>query len=104
MLDPSFVSRNLRVAISEWYSWLSDKSIKQDEWRSVPHWCKRVPSRLDIPWALEDLDKRKDNRQLIRALFVVVDELYLASIRMEGVPSIERLRNHLLEWHEEEYG
>ena len=104
MLDPSFVSRNLRVAISELYSWLSDKSIKQDEWRSVPHWCKRVPSRLDIPWALEDLEKRKDNRQLIRALFVVVDELYLASIRMEGVPSIERLRNHLLEWQEEEYG
>ena len=104
MLDPSFVSRNLRVAISEWYSWLSDKSIKQDEWRSVTHCCKRVPSRLDIPWALEDLEKRKDNRQLIRALFVVVDELYLASIRMEGVPSIERLRNHLLEWHEEEYG
>lgn len=104
MLDASFVSRNLRMSISEWHSWLSDKSMKQNEWRSVPHWCKRVPSRLDIPWALEDLEKRKDNRQLIRALFVVVDELYMASLQMEGVPSLEKLRNHLLKWHEEEYG
>mgnify|MGYP003142286724 FL=1 len=103
MLDPSFVSRNLRVAISEWYSWLSDKSIKQDEWRSVPHWCKRVPSRLDIPWALNDLDKSIGRRQLMRALFVVIDEIHMASSQMDGVPSVEKLRNHLLSWYEKEY-
>ena len=103
MLDHIFVYRNLRLAICEWHAWLSDKAIKKEEWRSVPHWCKQVPSRLDIPWALEDLEKRKDNRQLIRALFMVVDEVFLSSSEMENVPSIEKLRNHLLEWHKEEY-
>ena len=29
-LDSKFVSRNLRLAVSEWYAWLSDKSRKQD--------------------------------------------------------------------------
>jgi len=53
---------------------------------------------------LFDLDKNKNRRQMLRALFVVVDEIYMASEQMENVPSIEKLRNHLLEWHEVEYG
>jgi hypothetical protein len=40
---------------------------------------------------------------MLRALFVVVDEIYMACEEMENVPSIEKLRNHLLEWHEAEY-
>jgi len=104
MLDVKLVSRNLRVVIREWYAWLADKAVHEDEWRAVPHWCKQIPSRLDIPWALFDLEKNKNRRQMLRALFVVVDEIYMACEKMENVPSIEKLRNHLLEWHEVEYG
>ena len=35
MVDAKFVSRHLRVAIREWYAWLSDKAMHEDEWRSV---------------------------------------------------------------------
>tara|TARA_Y100000114_G_scaffold153421_1_gene173331 strand:- start:854 stop:1168 length:315 start_codon:yes stop_codon:yes gene_type:complete len=103
MLDHAFVSRNLRVMIKEWHAWLADKATYGDEWRSVPHWCKQIPSRLDIPWALYELESNLNKRQLIRALFVVIDEIYMACEEMENVPSIDKLRSHLLEWHEAEY-
>ena len=48
-IDTVFVSRNLRASLREWYSWLADKAAKKDEWHAVPHWCKQVPFRLDIP-------------------------------------------------------
>ena len=103
-MDVRFVSRNLRVVIREWYAWLADKAAYQDEWRAVPHWCKQVPSTLDIPWALYDLEKHTDRRQMLRALFIVVDEIYMSCETIENAPSIDKLRNHLLEWHEVEYG
>lgn len=103
-MDIAFVSRNLRVAVAEWYAWLSDKSIRQDEWRGVPHWCKQIPARLDIPWALFELEKHVHRKPMIRALFVVVDEVYMSSQSMENVPDISPLRDELLKWHEEHYG
>lgn len=102
-LDTGFVSRNLRSALVQWYSWLSDKSMKKEEWRAVPHWCKQVPSRLDIPWALFDLEKHANRRQMLRALFIVVDEVYMNSETVEGLPDISALRDHLLKWYEAEY-
>ena len=103
ILDSKFISRNLRMAIREWYAWLSDQSSRHDDWIAVPHWCKQIPSRLDIPWALNALDKSIGRRQLMRALFVVIDEIHMASSQMDGVPSVEKLRNHLLSWYEKEY-
>ena len=70
---------------------------------SVPHWCKQIPSRLDIPWALHDLQKHAGRKQMIRALFVVVDEIYMASEQMENVPNISKLHGELLRWYGEEY-
>ena len=102
-LDTGFVSRNLRAALREWYSWLSDKSMKKQEWHAVPHWCKQVPARLDIPWALFDLEKHVARRQMIRALFIVIDEVYMSSQTVEGTPDISALRDHLLKWYEDEY-
>jgi len=104
ILDTKFVSRHLRVAIREWYSWLSDKAMHEDEWKAVPHWCKQIPSRLDIPWALHDMEKHAQRRQLIRALYIVIDEVYMSSEGMENVPSIAKLRNHLFEWYGKAYG
>tara|TARA_R100000234_G_C4993493_1_gene176695 strand:- start:703 stop:1026 length:324 start_codon:yes stop_codon:yes gene_type:complete len=103
-LDSKFVSRNLRLVVSEWYSWLSDKAMKKDEWRGVPNWCKSVPSRLDIPWAFHELEKHSGRKQMIRALFIVVDEVYMSCENMENVPDISKLRNELLRWYEANYG
>ena len=103
-LDSKFVSRNLRLAISEWYAWLSDKSRKEDEWRAVPNWCKTVPARLDVDWALNDLAQHANHRNMITALFVVVDEIYLNCEKMENVPDISKLRNELFRWYEGNYG
>lgn len=103
MLDVVFVSRHLRAALREWYAWLSDKAMREEDWIAVPHWCKQIPSRLDIPWALHDLQKHAGRKQMIRALFVVVDEIYMASDQMENVPDISRLHGELLRWYGEEY-
>ena len=103
-LDSKFVSRNLRLAISEWYAWLSDKSRKEDEWRAVQNWCKTVPARLDVDWALNDLERHANHRNMITALVVVVDEIYLNCEKMENVPDISKLRNELFRWYEGNYG
>ena len=76
-LDSKFVSRNLRLVISEWYAWLSDKAMKQEEWIAVPHWCKSIPARMDVDWALNDLEAHSEHRNMIKALFVVIDEIYM---------------------------
>lgn len=103
-LDCKLVQRNLRLAIQEWYAWLSDKARYADEWRGVPSWCKQIPLRLDIPWATHDLKRNVDNRGMIRALFIVVDEIHMSCEQMEGAPSISVLRDELLRWYGEEYG
>lgn len=102
-LNYTLVQRNLRLAVQEWYAWLSDKARYDDEWRGVPSWCKHIPSRLYIPWAIHDLKRNVGNRGMIRALFIVVDEVYMSSQQMDGAPSVDRLRNELLRWYEGEY-
>ena len=46
-LDSKFVSRNLRLAIREWYAWLSDKSSQHDHGA----FCR---SRRDLPELRKD--------------------------------------------------
>mgnify|MGYP003654917889 FL=1 len=94
-VNSQYVEHHLKAAIAEWYSWLADKAIDVDEWLSVPSWCKRVPSRLDIPWALKDLGKRLNHQHMMRVLFVIVDEVWLCSQEMDGVPDITKLRDEL---------
>lgn len=96
-VDTLYIEHHLRAAIGEWYAWLGARSSKLDEWLSVPAWCKRVPSRLDIPWALNDLEARVGNEHMMRVLFVIVDEVWLCCQEMEGVPDVSKLRNALKE-------
>jgi len=103
-INTKFVERRLRQAVEDWYSWLAVQSRYADDWMSVPYWCKQVPSRLDIPWAMRDLDKVVGNRGMMRALYVIVDEVYLCCEGVEGVPDISDLRSELFRWHEAEYG
>ena len=99
-LDSKFVSRNLRLVISEWYAWLSDKAMKQEEWIAVPNWCKSIPARMDVDWALNDLEAHSEHRNMIKALFVVIDEIYMNCETMENVPDMSKLRGELLRWYE----
>ncbi len=103
-LDSKFVSRNLRLVISEWYAWLSDKAMKQEEWIAVPNWCKSIPARMDVDWALNDLEAHSEHRNMIKALFVVIDEIYMNCETMENVPDMSKLRGELLRWYEANYG
>ena len=103
-LDSKFVSRNLRLVISEWYAWLSDKAMKQEEWIAVPNWCKSIPARMDVDWALNDLEAHSEHRNMIKALFVVIDEIYMNCETMENVPDMSKLRGELLRWYVANYG
>tara|TARA_Y100000114_G_C11571654_1_gene236705 strand:+ start:291 stop:605 length:315 start_codon:yes stop_codon:yes gene_type:complete len=103
MLDSAFVSRNLMVAIRDWHAWLANQAMSPEDWRGVPPWCKTVAARLDVPWALHDLERHVENRGMIQALFRVVDEIYMACESVDGVPDISGLRNELMRWHEENY-
>ena len=103
-LDSKVVSRNLRLVISEWYAWLSDKAMKQEEWIAVPNWCKSIPARMDVDWALNDLEAHSEHRNMIKALFVVIDEIYMNCETMENVPDMSKLRGELLRWYEANYG
>lgn len=88
--------RHLQSALCAWYSWLSDQSRHADEWKSVPWWCKNAPGRLDLRWALDDLPKYVEHKQMMHILFVVVDELHLSSDGKDGLPDLGDLRDALL--------
>lgn len=85
------VQRLLRVAISDWYSWLGAQSVRREDWRGVPGWCKSVPGSFDLPWALHDLPGHAGNRQMLEVLSELIERVRMSSSRVEGVPSVERL-------------
>ena len=91
----------MRQALSDWYSFLARESRDMDDWLSMPNWAKQVPNRLDIPWAVKDLHRMVGNKSMMRALYIVIDEIYLSSEGIEGLPDISLLRNELLKWYSE---
>ena len=96
------VERLLRMALSDWYGYLSRESLVLDSWRyEIPWWVKKVPERLDCDWALSDLKKSIDRVGLLSGLVMVVDEVVL-SMRRDGEmlnhpPEIEQLNEALQE-------
>ena len=83
------IERLLRMALSDWYGFLSRESLVVERWsEGVPWWVKRVPDRLDVGWALTDLRKSVERKGLLVALFAAVDEVVLAMERDEEVLSI----------------
>lgn len=84
------VQRLLRLALSDWYGYLSRESLNVDTWRyGVPWWVKKVPNRLDCDWALNDLRSAcvvgGPIRPSLVGLVTAVDEIVLALERDEGV-------------------
>jgi hypothetical protein len=96
------IERLLRMALSDWYGFLSRESLVDGQWeRSVPWWVKRVPDRLDVGWALTDLKKAVVRKGLAVVLFAVVDEVVLSMERDEEVlnnpPNMSQLHEALKE-------
>ncbi len=85
------VQRLLRMALADWYSWLASKSVRKEDWRGVPGWCKQMPGRLDIPWAIHELPKHVGNGQMMRVLGDLIDHASMSCQSLEGVPSLEKL-------------
>ena len=83
------IERLLRMALSDWYGFLSRESLVVERWSEGVPWCvKRVPDRLDFGWALTDLRKSVERKGLLVALFAAGDEVVLAMERDEEVLSI----------------
>lgn len=82
------VQRLLRMALSDWYGYLSRESLGSNEWKyGVPWWVKRLPSRLDLDWAMNDLYEKAKIPGLLLSLYEVVDEAVLSMKRDEDVLS-----------------
>ena len=96
------VQRLLRVAISGWYGYLARMALTDWKWRyEVPWWVKKVPERLDCPWALSDLKKSTGRVGLLSGLMTLVDEVGLSMRRdaemLNHPPEIEQLTGALRE-------
>ena len=96
------IERLLRMALSDWYGYLSRESLSVDTWNyGVPWWVKRVPDRLDLNWAMNDLRKSIDNKGMLLALYTSVDQTVLSMKRDEELlhnpPKIDLLHEALKE-------
>jgi hypothetical protein len=96
------VERLLRMAISDWYGYLSREALSVDTWRyGVPWWVKRVPDKLDLQWALVDLRKSVGSQGMLMALYTSVDEAVLSLKRdkeiLHNPPKIDLLHEALKE-------
>tara|TARA_R100000315_G_C5182246_1_gene105764 strand:+ start:298 stop:672 length:375 start_codon:yes stop_codon:yes gene_type:complete len=93
------VQRHLRLAISDWYHYLSRLALDSDTWLyECEWWMKNVPSQLDLPWAFESLSSVVNNPTMLDIFVVKVDEICLCIERNGGedLPkSVHELRSSL---------
>ena len=102
MMLCSRVERLLRLALSDWYGYLSRESLTVETWRhGVPWWVKRIPSRLSIDWALYELRKFCVVPGMLDGLVTTVDEIVMSLDReselLENTPDMSVLRDALSE-------
>jgi len=98
----SRVERLLRLALSDWYGYLSRESLTVETWRhGVPWWVKRIPGRLDFDWALYELRKFCVVPGMLDSLVTTVDEIVMSLDReselLENTPEMSVLRDALSE-------
>jgi hypothetical protein len=93
------VERKLRLAISDWYYWLSRMALANDTWLlDCEWWMKQVPSQLDMPWAFDSLETVVRRPQILDMLVHKVDQVCLSMDRTDGLDypsSIHELRDSL---------
>ena len=82
------VQRLLRMALSDWYGYLSREALGANEWKyGVPWWVKRIPDRFDLDWAMTDLYDYLKVPGMVSSLYEMVDETVLSMKRDEDVLS-----------------
>ena len=82
------VQRLLRMALSDWYGYLSREALGSNEWKyGVPWWVKRIPDRFDLDWAMTDLYDYLKVPGMVSSLYEMVDETVLSMKRDEDVLS-----------------
>ena len=75
----SHVQRHLRLALSDWYAFLSRRSLDSDSWSyDVDWWMKNVPNMLDVPWAHNDLYDYVSRPGMLGVFIRQVDEVCLS--------------------------
>jgi hypothetical protein len=96
------VQRLLRIALSDWYGYLSREALSTDVWKhGIPWWAKRIPDRLDLDWALNDMYRFCRVPGMMLSLYTSVDETVLSMKRDEEMlknpPDIHTLHEALKE-------
>lgn len=93
------VERHLRLAISDWYYFLSRLALASDTWLyDCDWWMKQVPSQLDLPWAFESIQAVVDRPGMLDILVIKVDEICLSMDRTKSTDfpkSMYELRSSL---------
>jgi hypothetical protein len=78
----SHVQRHLRLALSDWYAFLSRRSLDSESWiYDVDWWMKNVPNMLDIPWAHDRLYDCVRRPGMLGVFIRQVDEVCLSMER-----------------------
>jgi hypothetical protein len=81
--DIEQVSRMMRNALSDMYSWLALRSLNWDDWRETPSWMKKTLRQLDMAWALKGTRSNYLDEQC--------EWLRTAPEELEGLPDVEQL-------------
>ena len=100
------VERHLRLAMSDWYYFLSRLALASDTWLyDCEWWMKQAPSQLDLPWAFESLSDAVLRPGMLEVLMNKVDEICISIDRssMSNFPksmhelmdSLEHLKKEL---------
>ena len=83
------VERHVRLAISDWYYFLSRLSLASDTWLyDCDWWMKNVPSQLDIPWAFESIAAVINRPGMLNILSVKVNEICISMDRTDDDHSV----------------
>ncbi len=84
------VERHMRLAVSDWYYFLSRLSLSSDTWLyQCDWWMKNVPSQLDMPWAFESLSDAVFRPSMLNILIVKVDEICISIDRIDEDYSVD---------------
>tara|TARA_R100000306_G_C4370847_1_gene139881 strand:- start:131 stop:508 length:378 start_codon:yes stop_codon:yes gene_type:complete len=93
--DIDQLSRLVRNALSDMYSWLTLRALNWEDWREVPGWTKKAVRELDMAWALKgSRSDYLDERCYIvlrQRVFEVREWIRTAPEELEGLPDVEQL-------------
>ena len=93
------VERKVRLAISDWYYFLSRMALASDTWvLDCDWWMKQVPSQLDMPWAFDSIQHVIQRPQMLDMFIDKVDQVCISMDRCDNVDfpkSIHELRDAL---------